>query len=618
MKQFKHILSAGIMLAAALSLAGCSRTPKAFVEKRANGLAPSQHVKVPDTQSTLVTQDQAFDTSLTSVEVVRRMGNGINLSNTMEAYRSADMTTTLDPSVYETSWGQPVTTQTTMDSYKAAGFDSVRIPVAWTNAMNYENGDYTINTSYLDRVEEIVNYALNADLYVIINDHWDGGWWGMFGSATPETREDAFELYTAMWKQVATRFMHYGDHLLFAGGNEEIGRRLNDVNVCTDSGRMTDDECYAQAQKINQTFVDVVRKTGGNNSQRFLLIPGFGTDIGTTVDPRFVMPTDTAQNKLMIEVHYYSPWGFCSGNSVNKWGTKKEYTDMNEWLSKMDSFTKKGYGVVIGEWGVISTKKDGTKKDDMLAYCTNFLDLCDIHNFSPQLWDISLFFMRDGTGFADKELKDFFLSRSPKVQLANTSEAELTALQIAAVAEREANAPLTFIDNSFVGATDKSVAWIMYNSQPFDIFYSVGDVYSPDSCTEGLVPTDVEITGEGDYTVSLDFTGTAQGFARSFGFSAIGISNGEILFPGYTIQILEMRVNDQPVRMASKGFTNADDRICTRMNIYNEWVNTVPEEARSYDGSTERKRAIIVNRDLDIFQEMKTLSITFHYGLPQQ
>lgn len=607
MKHSKLLLTAAIIFVATLSMSSCSRKPKAFVEKRANGLAPSQHVKVPDTKSSVVTEDQPFDTSLTSVEVVRLMGNGINLSNTMEAYRSAEMSTTLDPSVYETSWGQPLTTQTTMDSYKAAGFDSVRIPVAWTNAMNYENGDYTINTAYLDRVEEIVNYALKADLYVIINDHWDGGWWGMFGSATLETREDAYELYRSMWQQIAKRFMHYGDHLLFAGGNEEIGRRLNDVNVCTDSGKLTDDECYQQAQKINQTFVDVVRKTGGNNKHRFLLIPGFGTDIGTTVDPRFIMPSDSAKDKLMIEVHYYSPWGFCSGNSVNKWGTQKEYRDMNEWLSKMDAFTQKGYGVVIGEWGVISTKKDGTKKDDMLAYCTNFLDICDIHNFSPQLWDTSLFFMRDGSGFADAELAQFFKERK------NPQSADE---QKAAIAEREANAPITFIDNSFVGASDKSVAWIMYNSQPFDIFYSVGDVYSPDSCTEGLVPTDVEITGEGDYTVALDFTGTAQGYARSFGFSAIGISNGELLFPGYCIQITEMRVNDEPVRMPSKGFTNADDRICTRMNIYNEWVNTVPEEARSYDGSTERKRAIIVNRDLPIFQEMKTLSITFHYGLP--
>ncbi len=607
MKHSKLLLTAAIILVATLSMSSCSRKPKAFVEKRANGLAPSQHVKVPDTKSSVVTEDQPFDTSLTSVEVVRLMGNGINLSNTMEAYRSAEMSTTLDPSVYERSWGQPLTTQTTMDSYKAAGFDSVRIPVAWTNAMNYENGDYTINTAYLDRVEEIVNYALKADLYVIINDHWDGGWWGMFGSATLETREDAYELYRSMWQQIAKRFMHYGDHLLFAGGNEEIGRRLNDVNVCTDSGKLTDDECYQQAQKINQTFVDVVRKTGGNNKHRFLLIPGFGTDIGTTVDPRFIMPSDSAKDKLMIEVHYYSPWGFCSGNSVNKWGTQKEYRDMNEWLSKMDAFTQKGYGVVIGEWGVISTKKDGTKKDDMLAYCTNFLDICDIHNFSPQLWDTSLFFMRDGSGFADAELAQFFKERK------NPQSADE---QKAAIAEREANAPITFIDNSFVGASDKSVAWIMYNSQPFDIFYSVGDVYSPDSCTEGLVPTDVEITGEGDYTVALDFTGTAQGYARSFGFSAIGISNGELLFPGYCIQITEMRVNDEPVRMPSKGFTNADDRICTRMNIYNEWVNTVPEEARSYDGSTERKRAIIVNRDLPIFQEMKTLSITFHYGLP--
>jgi endoglucanase len=101
--------------------------------------------------------------------------------------------------------------------------------------MNYENGDYTINTAYLDRVEEIVNYALKADLYVIINDHWDGGWWGMFGSATLETREDAYELYRSMWQQIAKRFMHYGDHLLFAGGNEEEHTNLR-VNITQNAG----------------------------------------------------------------------------------------------------------------------------------------------------------------------------------------------------------------------------------------------------------------------------------------------------------------------------------------------------------------------------------------------
>ena len=618
--KIKKIVLAAALLAVVFSIASCSKAQKNevkdVVEKRSNGLAPSQHVKIPQTDSSIVTQPQEFDTALTALQVTKLMGNGINLSNTMEAYRTAEMGTRQDPSAYETLWGQPVTTQVTMNSYKDAGFDSVRIPVAWTNAINYENGDYTIYTPYLDRVEEIVNYALNAGLYVVINDHWDGGWWGMFGSATPETREDAYELYTDMWTQIANRFKNYGDHVMFAGGNEEIGSRLNDVNACPDSGRLTEDECYEQAKKINQTFVDVVRKTGGNNQNRFLLIPGYGTDIGATLDSRFVMPTDTAKDKLILEVHYYSPWGFCSGNSVNKWGTKKEYKDMNEWLSKLTAFTDKGYGIVIGEWGVISTKKDGTKKDDMIAYCTNFLDNCDMYNLVPMLWDTSLFFMRDGSGFADAELKEFFKGRSYAAQNETANEASIIAAAKKNTLARQEAAPETFIDNSFVGAADKSVAWIMYNSQDYGVTYSVGDIYNPDECTEGLVPTDVEITGEGDYTVALDFTDTPQGKARSFAFSAIGISNGEILFPGYCIEITEIRVNDQVVRPASKGFTNADDRICTRMNIYNEWVKDVPVEARSYDGSTDRKRAIIINRDLPIFQEMKTLSITFHYGLP--
>ena len=133
-----------------------------------------------------------------AVAMTRLMGNGINLGNTMEACNNGKSggNTTDDPAFYETMWGQPVTTPEMLKGMKAAGFDSIRIPVAWmTNAAHLDRGDYTINAKYMDRVEEIVNYALDAGMFVILNDHWDGGWWGMFGSDTEATRTLAMEVY---------------------------------------------------------------------------------------------------------------------------------------------------------------------------------------------------------------------------------------------------------------------------------------------------------------------------------------------------------------------------------------------------------------------------------------
>ena len=140
--------------------------------------------------------DGSIRLSLTAVEATRLMGNGINLGNTMEACDYTRGNFAADPTVYETYWGQPVTTQDMLTAMKAAGFDTIRIPVAWmTNAtaMPYAMKDYTISEAYLARVREIVDYARNADMYVILNDHWDGGWWGMFGSEDPDTVSFAIE-----------------------------------------------------------------------------------------------------------------------------------------------------------------------------------------------------------------------------------------------------------------------------------------------------------------------------------------------------------------------------------------------------------------------------------------
>lgn len=572
--------------------------------------------KLPDTSSKIVTQPQPFDSSITALELSKKMGNGINLSNTMEAFGADELGLGKDPKEYETFWGQPVTTPELMKLYKESGFDTIRIPVAWTNAMDWKNKNYVIGTEYIDRVEEIVNYALDAGLYVIFNDHWDGDWWGMFGSASEATRAEAWKLYEAMWTQLAVRFKNYSEKVIFEGGNEEIGNRLNDVFAVPDSGSLKGDEIYEVANKINQKFVDVVRKTGGNNSQRFLLIPGYNTDVGMTCDDRFVMPKDSAKDKLFVSVHYYTPWGYCGGSSVTHWGTAREVGEMNNNMEKLSRFVDAGYGVIIGEYGT-GLRSDGTLKDGNMDWHENFLDNCDYYNYVPVMWDTGEWGMFDRkTGFKFQEMTDFYKSRSYEALLAY-DEDEWREEAYNRTLDRYDDAPEMISDNELVGATDRSVAWIMYNSQDWSLTYSVGDIYDPDTRSEGLIPTDVEITGPGTYTVALDFTGTEAGFARSFAFSAIGISNGEQLFPGYCIQIKEFKVNGENYRLPSKGYTASDDGKCTRYNIYNEWVSEPPAEARSFDGSMDRKRPTIVQQDAAILQEMKTLEITFEYKLPE-
>ena len=134
--------------------------------------------------------------------------------------------------------------------------------------------------------------------------------------------------------------------------------------------------------KINQTFVDTVRATGGNNADRFLLIPGYGTNIANTLDERYVFPTDTAKDKLILSVHDYDPWSYCGGTGDSKWGNQKHYKDIDDTLASLTAFTDKGIGVIIGEYGVLP-QSDGSLKSNTIAYLTNFLDNCDYYSLLP-------------------------------------------------------------------------------------------------------------------------------------------------------------------------------------------------------------------------------------------
>ena len=555
---------------------------------------------------------------LTALEATRLMGNGINLGNTLEACDNNVGIKTNTPLSYETHWGQPKTTQAMIDGMKAAGFDTIRIPVAWmTNATHLYEGDYTIDADYMDRVEEVVRYARKAGMYVIINDHWDGGWYGMFGSESAETRALAMEAYKGMWQQIAERFRDYSDYLIFESANEELGGRFDENSplYCSDSvvTYLTDDERYALTNEINQTFVDVVRATGGNNATRFLLIAGYGTNIDQTCDDRFQMPKDTVDSKLMVSVHYYDPWSYCgasSAASATKWGKVSDYEYMDQQLAKMTKFTEAGYGVVIGEYGALPCS-DGLK-DNTLAYHTAFLDACTKYNLTNCLWDCSGLYKRVSQTFADDDI----LAMYQEKRQANEEGQDYADVQAAAAAEAAAaaaEAPVTFQQDAVVVDDQTALAWIMWNDGSWALTHSVGDTYNADSISEGLVATNAVITGEGKYTVGLDFTGTAQGYSASVAFAAIGISNGEALYPNYLVNIKEVRINGEIYRLKGRAYTTSDDGLCTRVNLYNEWVTSVPKTARLPGGNLAGATPTPINRNDAVIAEIKTIEIDFEY-----
>lgn len=555
---------------------------------------------------------------LTALEATRLMGNGINLGNTLEACDNNVGIKTNTPLSYETHWGQPKTTQTMIDGMKAAGFDTIRIPVAWmTNATHLYEGDYTIDADYMDRVEEVVRYARKAGMYVIINDHWDGGWYGMFGSESAETRALAMEAYKGMWQQIAERFRDYSDYLIFESANEELGTRFDENSplYCSDSvvTYLNDDERYALTNEINQTFVDVVRATGGNNATRFLLIAGYGTNIDQTCDDRFQMPKDTVDSKLMVSVHYYDPWSYCgasSAASATKWGKVSDYEYMDQQLAKMTKFTEAGYGVVIGEYGALPCS-DGLK-DNTLAYHTAFLDACTKYDLTNCLWDCSGLYKRVSQTFADDDILAMYLEK----RQANEEGQDYADVQAAAAAEAAAaaaEAPVTFQQDAVVVDDQTALAWIMWNDGSWALTHSVGDTYNADAISEGLVATNAVITGEGKYTVGLDFTGTAQGYSASVAFAAIGISNGEALYPNYLVNIKEVRINGEIYRLKGRAYTTSDDGLCTRVNLYNEWVTSVPKTARLPGGNLAGATPTPINRNDAVIAEIKTIEIDFEY-----
>jgi endoglucanase len=332
----------------------------------------------------------SFD-DLDQTEIVEAMGAGWNLGNQLEA--------SVDGTPYETAWGNPTITQDLIDAVKTAGFDTVRIPVSYLNKIG-SAPDYTIDSTWLDRVQEVVDMCIDNDMFVIINIHGDGynsvsGSWLLCNGSDQTTIKAKYE---AVWEQIANRFADYDEHLIFESMNEEFDGTYGTPNTTY----------YDNINDYNQIFVDTVRNTGSNNAKRWLLIPGWNTDIWYTAgDYGFELPTDNyrssdiSSNRIMISVHYYSPWEFCGNESsdVTQWGDSA--TDSSKVASWGDesylqsafstmyqTFVANGYPVVIGEYGSIDKSEyDSVNTTCRAEFASKVCSYADSYGMIPVVWD---------------------------------------------------------------------------------------------------------------------------------------------------------------------------------------------------------------------------------------
>lgn len=319
--------------------------------------------------------------NITSQQLVEDMTFGWNLGNTLDvcqADRDGDGKVNehveAGEKVDETLWGNPKATKGLFTSLKKNGVNAVRIPVTWRDHMD-SNGN--IDREWMDRVQQVVDYAYSQGMYVIINVHHDGGGDPKFGAWIIEESQKDYNTflkkYKNVWKQIAERFKNYSDYLIFESMNEVGFDTLYNKNKA---------DAYNLINKINQDFVDIIRATGGNNAKRHLLIAGYYTDIERTCDSLYKMPDDKA-GRCILSVHYYTPWDFCTCDIKHTWGTNSEVWQMETLIGKMKkNFVDKGIPVIIGEYAA-----SGSDLSSCIFFIEKLNKLCSDYGIATFIWD---------------------------------------------------------------------------------------------------------------------------------------------------------------------------------------------------------------------------------------
>jgi len=333
---------------------------------------------------------------------VDNMRVGWNLGNTFDSIdnRGRGIRGSLEEGItpeehYETYWGNPVTTREMINAVVDAGFGAIRIPVTYTDHMD-EN--FQIRTDWLLRVEQVVNYVMDAGAYCIINIHHDtgSGSWPWL-KADPDNIEELSGQLNTVWTQIAEHFKDYSDELLFEGFNEilDVESRWNN----------SDNAAFMAVNQLNQVFVDTVRATGGNNSNRVLIVKTYAAGTDQDILDAFILPSDSVEYRLIVSVHTYVPHAFTWTEEKvswtqthSDWSQTRDAAPVEDIMDRLHAtFVQNRIPVMIGEFGAMN--KNNTA--DRVNYAVHFVETAKSIGITCFWWD-------DGGSFADADSVDSY------------------------------------------------------------------------------------------------------------------------------------------------------------------------------------------------------------------
>ena len=339
-------------------------------------------------------------------DINARLGLGWNIGNQLESYRADKDRYVAD----ETIWGNPKCTQETFNRVASAGFKSVRIPVTWMGRFG-PAPEYKIDDEWLDRIAEVVGYAENAGMNVIINMHHDDAgphqesdnhlFWDDFwidpgkAAANPEYNSRVKNQLTAMWTQIARRFRDKGDFLLFESFNEPGSGFF--WSYATEEEKDLHQAEYDCLNEWNQTFVNAIRSTGGNNATRWLIVVVAAAKEHNL--DRLVIPEDyVSNNRLMISIHAWDPEAFSLSNGTcEEWGHTatisnddiwrfNEFFILEEFSRIRENYMEKGIPVCIDEFGSVYRRTERSKAFERY-YLEYLVRAARLNGLSAFIWD---------------------------------------------------------------------------------------------------------------------------------------------------------------------------------------------------------------------------------------
>lgn len=377
-----------IVAAACLALAGTLLNVSLTGTKKGLADAPVTLLSAPEEEK-----------KMTALEFASGLKIGWNLGNTFDA-----------PSG-ETGWGNPITTEALLLMVKELGFETIRIPISWGKHVSAAP-EYKIDEKFMERVDTVVNQALDAGLYVIINSHHDNDIY----SPTPDNAQRGKDYLTAIWTQVGTHFMDADEHLIFETMNEpRVAGSSYEWNVSA-----TNPDCAAAMEvvnELNQTCLDTIRSTGGNNAERYVIVSVYAGSTDAALSSVFHLPEDSAQDKLIVSLHAYTPYLFALDRTSSD--TTFDRQDENELKSLIRNvnyrFVRKGIPVIFDEMGCL----DKNNPDDRYEWAKCFVSTAKEYGIPCLWWD---------NGYVGSDGEQFALINRRKLTVYEQSESVLRGL----------------------------------------------------------------------------------------------------------------------------------------------------------------------------------------------